>query len=302
MNGANSDGKNYQPDVTSYDYDSALDESGHPTRKYAMFRDIIARDSGVTPPPVPAAPTAVAIPAFTLGRSASLWDNLPAPRHSDQPLTMEAMGQAYGYMLYRTTVSGPVSGSLAIGAVHDYAQVYVDGKLAGTIDRRLNQTTLPVQISTKRAQLDILLENTGRVNYGHSLPGERVGLLNGVQLAGKPLTGWDNYSLPMINPGSLHFTDEPCRGPCFNAATFNVDHPADTFLDTGALGKGEVWINDRPLGRFWKVGPQKALYLPAPWMKSGTNRAVVFDLNGAPDRQLRGLDHPVLNAPITSGQ
>jgi len=302
MNGANSDGKNYQPDVTSYDYDSALDESGHPTRKYTMFRDIIARDTGVAPPPVPAAPNAVAVPAFTLGRSASLWDNLPAPRHSDQPLTMEQMGQSYGYMLYRTTVSGPVKGSLAIGVVHDFAQVYIDGRLAGTIDRRLNQSSLPVQISTKRAQLDILLENTGRVNYGHALPGEKVGLLNGVQLAGKPLTGWDNYSLPMTNPGSLHFTDKPCHGACFYEAAFNVDQPADTFLDTSALGKGEVWITDRPLGRFWKVGPQKALYLPAPWMKSGANEVVVFDLNGAPDRQLRGLDHPVLNAPITSGQ
>ncbi len=47
MNGANSDGKNYEPDVTSYDYDAALDESGHPTPKYYRFRSIIARDTGI---------------------------------------------------------------------------------------------------------------------------------------------------------------------------------------------------------------------------------------------------------------
>ncbi|MGC2620594.1 MAG: beta-galactosidase family protein, partial [Acidobacteriaceae bacterium] len=144
MNGANSSGKDYQPDVTSYDYDSALDESGHPTPKYFLFRDIIARATGVTPPPVPTPPPVTTLAPFTLDRSASLWDNLPRPAHSDQPLTMEQLDQAYGYVLYRTIVNGPVSGDLAIGAIHDYAEVFVDGKLAGTIDRRLNQTVLPL--------------------------------------------------------------------------------------------------------------------------------------------------------------
>jgi beta-galactosidase len=296
MNGANSNGKNYEPDVTSYDYDSALDESGHPTPKYFRFRDVITRATGVTPPPVPTAPTATTIPTFTLGRSASLWDNLPEPVHSDQPLTMEQMDQAYGYALYRTVITGPVTGDLAIGALHDYAQVYIDGKLAGTIDRRLDQKTLPLDIQAAHADLDILLENTGRVNFGSALPGERVGLLNGVTLAGHPLTGWDNVSLPMLTPDRLAFTGQPCTGPCFYQATLNIEHPADTFLDTGQLGKGEVWINGQPLGRFWNVGPQKALYLPAPWLKPGRNTVVVFDLQGEPNRQLQGLDHPVLDA------
>jgi beta-galactosidase len=296
MNGANSNGTNYEPDVTSYDYDAALDESGHPTPKYFLFRDVIARATGTTPPPVPMPPAAAAIPAFTLTRSAPLWDNLPAPVHSDEPLTMEAMDQAYGYILYRTVIAGPVTGDLVLGAVHDYAQIYIDGKLAGTIDRRLNQKSLPLDIEAAHADLDILVENTGRVNYGSALPGERAGLLNGVTLAGKPLTGWDNLSLPMLAPGSLSYSAQPCSGPCFYQATFSIDRPADTFLDTSALGKGEVWINGRPLGRFWNIGPQKALYLPASWLRAGANEVVVFDLSGAPGRQLRGLDHPVLNA------
>lgn len=298
MNGANSNGHNYEPDVTSYDYDAALDEAGHPTPKYDAFREVIARDTSVTPAPVPAAPADVSVPAFTLDRSASLWDNLPTPVHSDQPLTMEALDQAYGYVLYRTTISGPLNGDLTIGAVHDYAQIYIDGKLQGAIDRRLNQTSLPLHVDAAHARLDILLENTGRVNFGSALPGERVGLLDGVTLAGQPLTGWDNFSLPMLNPASLQYSAQPCTGPCFYSATFSIDHPADTFLDTSALGKGEVWINGRTLGRFWHVGPQKALYLPAPWLKPGSNQVVIFDLEGQPNRQLQGLDHPVLNAPV----
>ncbi|HVT96859.1 MAG TPA: beta-galactosidase family protein [Acidobacteriaceae bacterium] len=298
MNGANSNGKNYEPDVTSYDYDAALDEAGHPTPKYYAFRDVIARVTGAKLPPVPAPPVVTTIPAFTLERAASLWDNLPKPVHSDQPLAMEQMDQAYGYILYRTTVSGPVNGDLAIGALHDYAQVYIDGKLVGTMDRRLNQTSLPVRIPGAHARLDLLVENTGRVNFGPALPGERVGLLNGVSLAGKSVTGWDNYSLPMLHPETLPFAAKPCTGACYYTATFNVAHLADTFLSTGALGKGEVWINGQPLGRFWHIGPQKALYLPAPWIKVGTNQVVVLDLEGQPNRQLQGLDHPVLSAPI----
>jgi beta-galactosidase len=298
MNGANSNGHNYEPDVTSYDYDAALDESGHPTPKYDAFRDVIAHDTGAKLPPVPTPPPVAAIAAFTLDHSASLWNNLPKPVHSQQPLTMEQMDQAYGYILYRTAVSGPVAGDLAIGVLHDYAQVFVDGKLAGTIDRRLNQTSLPLHLESDHARLDLLVENTGRVNFGPALPGERVGLLQGVTLAGKPLTGWDNYSLPMLTAGTLPFTNQPCTGACFYTASFTVDRPADTFLDTSALGKGEVWINGKPLGRFWHIGPQKALYLPAPWLRTGTNQVVVFDLEGQPNRRLRGLDHPVLNAPI----
>ncbi|HEY1501978.1 MAG TPA: beta-galactosidase family protein [Acidobacteriaceae bacterium] len=302
MNGANSNGKNYEPDVTSYDYDAALDESGHPTAKYQRFREVIARDTGIKPPPVPTPPPAIAIPAFTLDRAVSLWNILPAPVHSDQPMTMEEMDQAYGYALYRTTIVGPVTGNLTIGAVHNYAQVYIDGKLTATLDRRLNQTSVPLDIEAAHADLDILLENTARVNFGPSLPTERVGLLNGVTLAGHPLTGWDNISLPMLTPASLSFTTEPCHGPCFYSGTFAIDHPADTFLDTSTLGKGEVWINGRPLGRFWHIGPQKALYLPASWLKSGPNQVVIFDLEGQPNPKLQGLDHPVLDAPIEKSQ
>ena len=65
MNGANrTDSGEYQPDVTSYDYDSVLDESGRPTPKYLLFRDIIAKATGITPPPVPTVDRAITVPAF----------------------------------------------------------------------------------------------------------------------------------------------------------------------------------------------------------------------------------------------
>jgi beta-galactosidase len=298
MNGANSNGKNYEPDVTSYDYDSPLDESGRPTPKYFLFRDTIAKVTGITPPPVPQVAPAITVPSFTLAQSSSLWSNLPSPTHSEQPLSMEDLDQSYGYILYRTTLTSPISGDLVLDQLHDYARIYIDGKLVGTLDRRLNENSLPLKITSQNARLDILVENTGRVNFTKVIRGERKGITKEVTLAGKPVTGWDIYPLPMQAPEKYDYSERPCTGACFYRTTFQVDKPADTFLDTSAFTKGEVWLNGRALGRVWNIGPQKTLYVPAPWLKSGENEVVVFDLDGAPNRSLQGLDHPVLNAAI----
>jgi beta-galactosidase len=300
MNGANSDGKTYEPDVTSYDYNAPLDESGRPTPKYYRFREIIAKDTGRTPPAVPAVPPTMTLPAISLAEGVSLWKSLPAATRSERPVSMEALGQAYGYILYRTQVDGPVDGELNFDTLHDYAQIYLDGKLVGTVDRRLGQFQLPLRVSSAHARLDILVENTGRVNFGPSLPAERAGIAGRVKLAQKVLTGWEIYPLPMLQPSRLAYTNQPCSGACFYRASFTVTSPKDTFLDTSALAKGEVWLNGRPLGRFWKIGPQKTLYVPAPWLKSGKNEVVVFDLDGKPGQKIEGLDHPILHAPVES--
>jgi beta-galactosidase len=300
MNGANSNGKTYEPDVTSYDYNAPLDESGRPRAKYYRFRDIIAKDTGIKPPPVPTVPPRMTLPAVSLAEGVSLWKSLPAAIHSDRPLSMEAFGQAYGYILYRTRLDGPVDGELTFDTVHDYAQIYVDGKLVGTLDRRLGQYQLPLHISSPQAQLDVLVENTGRMNFGPSLPAERAGLVGSVKLGQKVLTGWQIYPLPMLKPGQLAYSKAPCSGACFYRGSFSVTTPKDTFLDTSSLTKGEVWLNGRPLGRVWSVGPQKTLYVPAPWLKAGKNELVVFDLDGKPDQKIEGLDHPILQAPVAS--
>jgi beta-galactosidase len=90
-----------------------------------------------------------------------------------------------------------------------------------------------------------------------------------------------------------------CAGPCFYRAKFRTDAPADTFLDTNAFGKGEVWLDGRPLGRIWNIGPQKTLYVPGPWLHPGENEIVVFDLNGGAARALVGRDQPILDSNAT---
>jgi len=295
MNGANSDGKNYEPDVTSYDYNAPVDESGRPTPKYFVFRDVIAKATGTTPPPVPAVAPPATIPEFHVDEAVSLWDVLPSATHSEPVLSMEDLDQAYGYILYRKHLAGPAEGDLVLEELHDYAQVFLDGQLAGTLDRRLGQNHLGLKIPSGGARLDVLVENTGRVNFSVVLRGERKGITKQVTFAGKPLLGWDIYPLGMNDPAKFAYTDTPCSGPCFYRGHFDVDASADTFLDTSAFVRGAVWLNDHPLGRVWNIGPQKTLYVPGPWLHKGKNKVIVFDLQGQNGRTLVGRDRPILD-------
>lgn len=60
--------------------------------------------------------------------------------------------------------------------------------------------------------------------------------------------------------------------------------PGPLFLYTEGLGKGQVWLNGRALGRYWSIGPQYSLYVPDSWLQD-SNRLVVFDEQGhSPER------------------
>jgi beta-galactosidase len=305
MNGANSsDSKpaQYEPDVTSYDYDAALNESGRPTAKFYVFRDIIAKATGITPPPLPDVAAPIAIAPFKLTEAVSLWDTLPQPIESPAPLAMEDVGQSYGYILYRhhDLVPGRPA-KLKLDTPHDYATVYAGGALAGALDRRTGDTMLtipePVLVNTSVAlKLDILVENAGRINFSGQIRHERKGLNQYVTLNGDSVSGWQIFPLPMLHPESLNFTKAACSGPCFYRGTFTVDNPGDTFLDTSNLGKGQLWVNGHALGRFWKIGPQKTLYVPGPWLKPGANQVIVFDVDGHLSPTLQGLKKPDLGS------
>ena len=293
MNGANSNGKNYEPDTTSYDYDSALDEAGHPRPKFYVFRDIITAALGTKAPPLPAETPSGAPAVAAVAESASLWDSLPAPVRAERPLTMEDVDQAYGYILYRRTLEPAAAGPLVLDELHDYAQVYLDGRLVATLDRRLGQTTAALPAVTKAARLDILVENFGRVNYTTVLRGERKGITHRVTRNGGELLGWEIYSLPLTDLKKVVYKAGACSGPCFYRTTLDSGHPVDTYLNTEALGKGMVFVEGRPLGRFWSIGPQRSLYLPAPWQRRGSTEIVVFDVNSTTPPRLSTQPAPV---------
>lgn len=290
-NGANSSPEHpYQPDTTSYDYDAALDEAGRPTEKYVLFREVIARETGVAPPPVPPSPRTIAVPEFALAHACSLLGtNLGRAFESDLPQTMEALGQSFGYALYRKVLSGPLDAELEIDAVRDYAVVAVDGEVAATLDRRLGESRARLRSSSAHPRLDILLENGGRINYGPDLPFERKGITRSVRLDGRELRGWQIYSLPFDDVSGFTYEAGAHAAPALYRGRMSIDAPGDTFIDVSALGKGALWVNGRNAGRFWNIGPQTALYVPGVWLHSGENDVVALDLL---PREARGT--PVL--------
>ena len=299
MNGANSDGSDYMPDTTSYDYDVAIDEAGGLRPKYFAFHKLMHGDSLKQPPPTP---LPVTYPVQPITESASLWQNLPRPIHSAHPLTMEDIGQAYGYILYKTSLPAGPGGELLLDALHDYAVIYLDQKEAGRLDRRLNQQKIALPAASGPRELAILVENSGRINYTAAIRGERKGITRQVTLAGRELTGWEVYPLPMDRTADIRFSNAPCVGPCFYRTSLDASKSAgglrDTFLDTSTLTKGFLWINGQPLGRSWNIGPQGALYLPGPWLRPGANETIIFDLGGSGLPSLRTVNHPV---QISSG-
>ncbi|WP_263379272.1 glycoside hydrolase family 35 protein [Granulicella paludicola] len=297
MNGANSNGKNYQPDTTSYDYNAPLDEKGTPTAKFFAFRKAISEVTKTTPPPLPKPVTLQAFPIEPKMLSASLWKNLPKPVTSKKLLTFEDLDQPYGYVLYRTQLRAGDGGKLVLGGLHDYAQVYVDQKLVGTADRRLGTDTVELPAVARAATLDVLVENSGRVNYTKVIRTERTGLTGTVTLDGKEPVGWQIYSLAMDHVASLPFNAEPCSGPCFYQVQMDVQMPVDTYLNTSELHKGMVWLGERPLGRFWSVGPQYALYTPGPWLHAGKNAVHFFDLMGDSTDILTTTVAPIFDTP-----
>jgi beta-galactosidase len=298
MSGANWDHNTYEPDVTSYDYDSPVSESGALTKKFYAFREAIAKHRpGAALPDPPAPLSVVDIPEFQLDTFASLWDQLPSSSSADQPRNMEAFGQSYGYILYRTMLNSAASGDLILPALRSYACVYLNGKLVGIADRRKKQDRVKIKANAND-QLDILVEGTGRINFSMELRNERQGIDGQLLLAGKELKGWQIWMLPIDNLSKIDFGSiDPGKssvGPAFYQGHFDLQSAGDTFLDTRGWGKGAVWINGHPLGRFWNVGPQQTLYVPAPYLKQGGNEVIVFTLGGTTLR-LRGLREPILD-------
>jgi beta-galactosidase len=298
MNGANTDGKQYQPDVSSYDYDAAIDESGRPRPKYFALRQAIAEITGVTPPPAPVSPPMIGIAPIALTKARPLWGMLSEPVLSQTPLSMEDVDQAYGYILYRTEIEGSGPTQLTLDEVHSYARIFLDGKQVGRLDRRLNEKTLMLDVQGKH-RLDILVENTGRINFTVAIRGERAGITHAVLLGGRPLTGWQIFRLPFAELPSNGYTAKTCVGPCLYQASFHIDTPGDTYLNTEKLGKGVIWVNGHLLGRFWNVGPMGSLFLPGVWLHEGENTIAVFDLNGGSGLSVAGQDHANFVDPRT---
>jgi beta-galactosidase len=287
--GANSGGKGYEPDLTSYDYDAPINEQGGATPKYLALKKLISGYTGVHAD-IPAAVPSMEIPPIEMKPYASVWENLPAPVWSVQPKSFEAYGQDYGFILYKTKLIGHKKGKLTITDLHDYATVFLNGQYIGKIDRREGEKTIDIPASdVKDPVLELLVEGMGRINFAQQLI-DRKGITDRVTLNGMTLMNWDVYNLPFDEAFIKNI--KPVKGAlkpgAFFRGSFNLEKPDDTFIDMSGYQKGFVWVNGHNLGRYWNIGPQQRLYCPAPWLKKGTNEVIVFDQHQTEPKPISG--------------
>jgi len=259
MSGANC-GAAYQPTITSYDYDAPLNEQGDVTPKFEAFRKVISKYHDVPDAPLPAPTPTMAIAPFSLPESTGLLtslDVLSSPVKRCVPEPMEYLDQSYGFILYKTHVTGPTTElPLLIRGLHDRAHVFVNGVLAGILNRE-----------SVEDDLKLTIPDAGCVILG-----------------GPTLFDWVIYPLPLEDLSRLSFrADSLSECPAFYRGQFAVATPQDSFLSLKGWTKGVCWINGFNIGRYWNCGPQQTLYVPRPLFQEGQNEIVLLELDGAPD-------------------
>ncbi|KAJ5776804.1 hypothetical protein N7520_000050 [Penicillium odoratum] len=279
-------GNGTEPVTTSYDYGAPLDESGRPNDIYYALRQTLGPFSRHLPD-APHIEPMISIPQIDVEPSFYLFDGLPTPQHMNSPTNMEALGQWYGFTLYRTNVNESYSGLLQPGvAAKDRIIVYVNGVRQGVFDSRYPnnaQQNLSVTLNSGDV-LDVLNENMGRVNFGSDIPYQTKGIFGDVTVGGNTLTGWDVYTLPldrgMAEPSraSTPTNISSSSSPIFYTGTFDLHTISDTWLELPGWTKGVIWVNGNNLGRYWTIGPQQSYYLPGVWMQERDNVIQILNL------------------------
>jgi beta-galactosidase len=298
MNGANWEAGQYRPTITSYDYDAPLSEAGDPTAKYHAFREVISKYEALPQMAIPEPSAKITIGSIELTESAGLFealDVLSSAVHRVAPEPMEMLGQSYGFILYRTQISGPRDAAdLTIRELRDRALIFGDGRYLGFLERDHPESAISLTIPPLGTTLDILVENMGRINFGPELL-DCKGITEGVLLGGHYLFDWTIYPLPLDDLSRLVFSSRDVSdGPAFFRGTFQVAKAKDTFLNLPGWTKGVCWVNGFNLGRYWARGPQRTLYVPGPLLREGENEVIVFELHGSMERIVELRDRPEL--------
>lgn len=302
MSGANLT-DHFAPQVTSYDYDALLTECGDVTPKYLACREAIAAHTGRKDLTLSFPPSQkISLGDMRMTECSPLVEAAPSladPVQTTRPVPIETLGQGYGYVLYRSRLPGTWrGGQLRLRGVRDFAHVLINEQSLGTFYRNDDHPDWMIEFDGESAQLDILVDCMARPNFGHRLK-EGKGITDGVYIGGtqqeeRAHFGWECYALPMTDLSGLTWsTATPIGAPAFYRLSFNVEAPADTFLELPGFTKGFAMVNGFNLGRFWNVGPQFTLYIPWPVLKSGQNELIVFEAVESADPLVRFIETPV---------
>ena len=304
--GANSPG--FAPDVTSYDYDAPINEYGGTTDKYFQLRKMMQKYSKTNLPAIPKMPASfIALPPFQLTEHADMLMGVDSVV-MDSPLrTMEELDQGWGSIVYVTTLPEiNIPSVLTLSEGHDFAQVFVDNKYIGKIDRVRNENSLQLPAVKKGQELKIFIEAMGRINFGRAIK-DYKGITNSVTISTEMdghemiwnLKRWTILTIPddyATAKKALAAAPAPITSKAgYYRGYFNLKKVGDTFLNMEQFGKGQVYVNGYAIGRFWSIGPQQTLYVPGCWLKKGKNEVIVLDVVGPKQPTIMGQTTPELD-------
>ncbi|MEU0831999.1 beta-galactosidase family protein [Streptomyces sp. NPDC005969] len=301
--GANRSGpvqdQDFQPTVTSYDYDAPIDEYGRPTEKFWLFRKVLAEFADGPLPELPPEPTGLAAPVRA---ELTGWAPLsvvlevlgdPERAESGVPPTFEELGVDRGLVRYEVAVPGPRRPyALGVTGLRDRAVVYVNGVREGVLSGESATLAEPV---AGPASVELWVESLGRVNYGPRLA-EPKGITGGVRHERQYLHGVRARALRLAafeEPGAVDTVPFEAvaergrtglyRGSFESAVSGHAGLPDHAGIELPGWTRGFVWVNGFCLGRYWSAGPQRTLYVPGPVLREGVNEVWVLEVEGAGD-------------------
>ena len=320
--GANSPG--FAPDVTSYDYDAPINEAGQVTDKFWKLREAMQKYSGEWDPvaqkwvgskKLPAVPKeypTIAIPKFGLNEFKPLIWGADSIVERARRMTFEEMNFGWGSMMYVTELPDiPVQSVMKLEA-HDYAQVFINGKFIGKIDRVKHETSIILPPVQRNDDLMILVEGMGRINFGRAIK-DFKGLVSDVVITAEidniettwTPRQWDHLRIQDDYATAVRAFQQPeytkgkefmPEGVGYYRGYFNLKKVGDTFLNLENWGKGQVYVNGHAIGRHWYIGPQQTLYVPGCWLKKGQNEVIVLDVMGPRgEKTIEGLQKPIID-------
>ncbi|XP_031636226.1 beta-galactosidase-like isoform X2 [Contarinia nasturtii] len=309
---------NYKADITSYDYDAPMDETGDVTPKYEILRNVIKDFLPLPNISIPIKSPKMKIPTIEVHPKTTLLSSISrqflgrAVITSEKPLTFEEINQFSGFVLYETELPKLKldPSVLTIPTLHDRAIVTIDGKFVGVLSRENLANSLPISAGFGKV-LQILVENQGRINF--DIANDFKGIIGDVLLNDVTLKNWNITGFPFENSTQIDEliaavdqdsemntikvrTCEHLRSlPMIFHGTFDVDDIADMFVNPIKWGKGFIFVNGFNLGRYWPlVGPQITLYLPKEILRKQQNTIVVVELQRAPKNgHVKFSDKPI---------
>lgn len=267
------------PQITSYDYDAILQEDGSENTKFNVLKSLLnsslAATSSIHNQQLPSVAVSNQV------RIVDVLDDLTTMAESSTPLSMEQLGSGYGYVFYRSTISGhDQSETLKLVDVADRASLYLNGQFMTTQYQNTLGEALTIDLGVQN-RLEILVENMGRVNYGARLLSstQSKGIRTGVMVDRHFHYGWQQWALDFTQLANIDWTQQTSQyGPTLNRFYLELDEPGNTYVNCVNYGKGIILVNGHNIGKYWSIGPSQKLYLPKDFLKKGQNEIIVMEL------------------------